>query len=62
MTSHEIFEEMQLIWQEFANNHTTYTAKGNKSAAARARKSIMSLKKLVSEYKKESLTETKKTT
>jgi hypothetical protein len=45
---------------EFQDNHTKFNEKGNKAAATRARKSIGELKKLVTDYRKESVVESKK--
>jgi hypothetical protein len=55
MTSQELFTNMEAHWNEFVDNHTKYVEKGNKAAATRARKSIGELKKLVTEYRKESV-------
>jgi hypothetical protein len=48
------------LWTEFEDNHAKFAEKGNKSAATRARKSIGDLKKLVTEYRKESVNESKR--
>lgn len=61
MTSNELFTEMQGLWAEFEENHTKFTEKGIKSAATRARKAIGEMKKLVTEYRKQSVTESKRT-
>jgi hypothetical protein len=60
MTSQELFTNMEAHWNEFVDNHTKYVEKGNKAAATRARKSIGELKKLVTEYRKESVAESKR--
>lgn len=59
-TSKELFEQMEQLWLEFSDNHIKFIDKGNKAAATRARKSIGDLKKLVTEYRKESVAESKK--
>jgi len=59
-TSKELFEQMEQLWLEFSDNHSKFIDKGNKAAATRARKSIGDLKKLVTEYRKESVAESKK--
>ena len=41
---------------EFESNHLVFVEKGNKSAEGRARKAIGEVKKLVTEYRKESVT------
>ena len=43
------------------DNHSKFTEKGNKAAATRARKAVGELKKLVTEYRKASVTESKRT-
>ena len=59
-TSKELFEQMEELWNDFQDNHSKFVDKGNKAAATRARKSIGELKKLVTEYRKESVAESKK--
>ena len=59
-TSKDLFEQMEQLWIDFQDNHTKFVDKGNKAAATRARKSIGDLKKLVTEYRKESVAESKK--
>ena len=60
MASHELYAKMEVHWNEFSDNHLKFTDKGNKAAATRARKAIGELKKLVTEYRKESVTESKR--
>lgn len=60
MTTLELFDQMKTLWIEFEDNHLKFTEKGNKAAATRARKSIGDIKKLVTEYRKESVNESKK--
>ena len=57
-TTKEVFAELNQHWADFAVDHEK-SAAGNRSAAARARKSINALKKLVTEYRKFSVTEAK---
>lgn len=59
-TSKELFEQMEELWNDFQDNHSKFVDKGNKAAATRARKSIGDLKKMVTEYRKESVAESKK--
>jgi hypothetical protein len=47
-------------WAEFEENHTKFVDKGNRAAATRARKAIGEIKKLVTEYRKQSVSESKK--
>ena len=60
MTSNELFTKMETQWNEFNENHSKFTEKGNKAAATRARKAIGELKKLVTGYRKESVIESKR--
>ena len=61
MTSKELFTKMETYWNEFNENHSKFTEKGNKAAATRARKAVGELKKLVTDYRKASVTESKRT-
>lgn len=60
MTSNELFDEMKTQWSEFEENHSKFVDKGNRAAATRARKAIGEIKKLVTEYRKQSVAESKK--
>ena len=60
MTSNELFDTMKTQWAEFEENHTKFVDKGNRAAATRARKAIGEIKKLVTEYRKQSVSESKK--
>jgi len=60
MTSNEIYEQMTNLWTEFSDNHSKFVDKGNRAAATRARKAIGEIKKLVTDYRKESVTESKR--
>jgi hypothetical protein len=51
----ELFQQMNTLWTEFTENHERYTDKGVKSAGSKARKAIGELKKLVTEYRKQSV-------
>ena len=54
-TVFEIKAELETLWNEFSENHAIYEEKGNKAAAARARKAINEMKKHVTAYKKASV-------
>ena len=60
MTSNEIYETMTNHWNDFTENHSKFVDKGNRAAGTRARKAIGEIKKLVTEYRKESVTESKR--
>jgi len=55
MTSQELFEKIDALYQEFVSNHNKET----KAAKARARKNLGEIKKLVTEYRKVSTAENK---
>ena len=59
MSSIALYTKMKDLWNTFEDNHAKFTDKGNKAAATRARKSIGELKKIVSEYRKISVLESK---
>lgn len=59
MTSVELYESLNDLWEEFQENHRKFVDKGNKSAGTRARKAIGEVKKLVTEYRKASVEESK---
>ena len=58
-TTNELYETMNNLWEEFQTNHRTFTEKGNKAAGGRARKAVGEVKKLVTDYRKASVTESK---
>ena len=58
-TSKEIYAIIKEHFEEFESNHEAYSEKGNKSAGGRARKALGELKKLVTEYRKASVSESK---
>jgi len=60
MTSNDIYTELEKSWNEFTENHSKFMDKGNRAAGTRARKAIGELKKLVTEYHKQSVAESKK--
>ena len=59
MDSKKLYEQLKALWEEFEENHEKFTEKGNKAAGGRARKSIGEIKKLVTEYRKASVAESK---
>ena len=59
MDSKKLYEQLKALWEEFEENHEKFVEKGNKAAGARARKSIGEIKKLVTEYRKASVAESK---
>tara|TARA_R100000030_G_C3185788_1_gene107107 strand:- start:294 stop:491 length:198 start_codon:yes stop_codon:yes gene_type:complete len=59
MTSKEIFEELELLWGAFKENHDRFSEKQVKAAGVRARKSINEIRKLASKYRSTQLAESK---
>ena len=59
MSSKELYNDLKELWEEFDSNHNVFIDKGNKAAAGRARKSLGEIKKLVTEYRKASVSECK---
>lgn len=55
MTKQEIFEQISSLYDTFVAEHNTTT----KAGAQRARKAIGSIKKLVTDYRKASVNESK---
>ena len=58
-TTKELYINLKKVWDIFEENHHTFTEKGNKAAGGRARKAIGEVKKLVTEYRKVSVSEAK---
>ena len=59
MSTQDMFQQMEELWESFKEEHDKFVDKGNKSAGTRARKSIGEIKKLVTEYRKASVEESK---
>ena len=57
--TNELYETLNNLWEQFQENHRTFTEKGNKAAGGRARKAVGEVKKLVTDYRKASVTESK---
>lgn len=55
MNKQELFDEMKALWDTFEAEHNGTT----KASAGRARKAIGELKKLVTDYRKASVDESK---
>ena len=59
MNSNDLYDNLKELWEEFDSNHNAIVDKGTKAAAGRARKAIGEMKKLVTEYRKASVSECK---
>ena len=58
-TSNELYNQLNDLWESFQENHRAHSEKGNKAAGGRARKAIGEIKKLVTGYRKASVSESK---
>ena len=58
-SSQELYNQLNDLWEQFQENHRAHSEKGNKAAGGRARKAIGEIKKLVTEYRKASVAESK---
>jgi hypothetical protein len=58
-SSKEIHAKIKEHFDEYEKNHHVHAEKGNKAAGGRARKHIGEIKKLVTEYRKASVSESK---
>ena len=58
-TTKELHAKIKELFEEFDENHVIHAEKGNKAAGGRARKAIGEIKKLVTEYRKVSVAESK---
>ena len=59
MSSDKLYNDIKELFNEFEENHEKFVEKGNKSAGARARKAIGGIKKLVTDYRKSSVDDSK---
>tara|TARA_R100001443_G_C3226675_1_gene147334 strand:+ start:313 stop:495 length:183 start_codon:yes stop_codon:yes gene_type:complete len=57
--SNEIYSTINNLFEEFQENHRKFEEKGTKAAGGRARKAIGEIKKLVTNYRKASISESK---
>jgi len=55
----EKYEQIKKLFKTFEDNHKLFEEKGNKAAGSRARKAIGEIKKLVTEYRKVSVEDSK---
>tara|TARA_B100001778_G_scaffold293054_1_gene263984 strand:+ start:618 stop:803 length:186 start_codon:yes stop_codon:yes gene_type:complete len=60
MSTTQLYDTLNELWEQFQENHRKFADKGNKAAATRARKSIGEIKKLVTDYRKQSVVESKR--
>ena len=55
----ELFNDMKDLWNSLEENHTIFSEKSNKAAGSRARKAAGEFKKIVTDYRKASVAESK---
>jgi len=55
----ELFNDMKDLWNSLEENHTIFSEKSNKAAGTRARKAAGEFKKIVTDYRKASVAESK---
>ena len=58
-SSNELYEQIESAFNDFKENHSVFSEKGNKAAGRRARKAIGEIKKLVTAYRQASVSEAK---
>ena len=58
-SSNELYEQIEAAFEDFQENHKKFVNKGTKAAGGRARKAIGEIKKLVTDYRKASVSEAK---
>tara|TARA_A100001201_G_scaffold79143_1_gene70898 strand:+ start:352 stop:534 length:183 start_codon:yes stop_codon:yes gene_type:complete len=58
-TSNELYEQIEAAFEDFQENHKKFVNKGTKAAGGRARKAIGEIKKMVTDYRKASISESK---
>ena len=59
MSTENLYNELNNLWEDFQENHRSFESKGNKAAGGRARKSLGEIKKLVTGYRQASVSESK---
>ena len=59
MSSNDLYNQLKEQWDIFEENHSKFNEKSNKAAGGRARKAIGEVKKLVTQYRKQSVDECK---
>ena len=58
-SSNELYNTINDLFEDFQENHRKFDEKGTKAAGGRARKAIGEIKKLVTDYIKASISESK---
>ena len=55
----ELFNDMKNLWNTLEETHAIFSEKSNKAAGTRARKAAGEFKKIVTDYRKASVAESK---
>ena len=55
----ELFNDMKNLWYTLEEDHVIFSEKSNKAAGTRARKAAGEFKKIVTDYRKASVAESK---
>ena len=59
MSTEKLYNEINDLFETFQENHRDFSSKGTKAAGGRARKAIGEIKKIVTDYRKASVSESK---
>ena len=59
MSTDKLYSEIKELFEQFEENHSVFSEKGTKAAGGRARKAIGEIKKMVTDYRKASISESK---
>ena len=59
MSTENLYNTINDLFETFQENHRDFSSKGNKAAGGRARKAIGEIKKMVTAYRQASVSESK---
>ena len=59
MSTENLYNTINDLFESFQEDHRSFISKGNKAAGGRARKSLGEIKKLVTSYRQASVSESK---
>ena len=59
MSTENLYNEINNLWEDFQENHKKFVNRGTKAAGGRARKAIGEIKKMVTAYRQASVSESK---
>ena len=58
--TNELYQQIKALYEAFEENHNQNADSGTKASGTRARKAIGEIKKLATEYRKQSVADSKK--